>query len=113
MDIQKFAIFMSGSSYLFHNLTLTAMDISSLIICAGVGLVVFYITSRAWGLSKDAGHLPLPPGPKGLPLIGNLNDLPGPGVFEAEHWLKHKELYGSPPTSSPKQLQSGEILTNT
>ncbi|KAI6083793.1 putative cytochrome P450 oxidoreductase OrdA-like protein [Hypoxylon rubiginosum] len=86
------------------------MDISSLIICAGVGLVVFYITSRAWGLSKDAGHLPLPPGPKGLPLIGNLNDLPGPGVFEAEHWLKHKELYG--PISSITVMGQTMVIVN-
>lgn len=38
---------------------------------------------------------PPPPGPKGLPLVGNLNDLPAPGMLEAHHWLKHKELYGA------------------
>lgn len=30
-----------------------------------------------------------------MPFVGNLNDLPKPGVLEAHHWLKHKDLYGS------------------
>jgi hypothetical protein len=37
---------------------------------------------------------PSPPGPKGLPLLGNLNDLPTPDALEAHHWLEHKKLYG-------------------
>jgi hypothetical protein len=40
----------------------------------------------------SAHQLPLPPGPKGLPLLGNINDLPGPGVVESYHWAKHKNL---------------------
>lgn len=36
----------------------------------------------------------LPPGPKGLPIIGNLLDLPAGGTQEWQHWLKHKDLYG-------------------
>ena len=43
---------------------------------------------------RTSTRAPLPPGPKGLPLLGNLNDLPQPGVLEAHHWLKHKDLYG-------------------
>ncbi|KAF5601062.1 oxidoreductase [Fusarium pseudocircinatum] len=72
---------------------------------------------------------PLPPGPKGPHLIGNLNDLPPPGVFEAHHWLKFKDLYGAthsenrvhsePPTdndqdlsalSRPKIMMAGEMV---
>jgi hypothetical protein len=37
---------------------------------------------------------PLPPGPKGIPILGNLADLPPSGSKEWEHWLKHKALYG-------------------
>jgi hypothetical protein len=34
------------------------------------------------------------PGPRGLPLLGNIQDLPPPDVPEYQHWLKHKDLYG-------------------
>ncbi|KAL3458739.1 putative cytochrome P450 oxidoreductase OrdA-like protein [Aspergillus heterothallicus] len=47
-------------------------------------------------LSPRAPQLvaPLPPGPKPLPLVGNLRDLPAPDTEEWVHWLKHKDLYG-------------------
>lgn len=43
---------------------------------------------------KDTNNLPLPPGPKGLPIIGNIQHLPPPGMPEYIHWAKHKPLYG-------------------
>jgi cytochrome P450 len=43
---------------------------------------------------NNTNKLPLPPGPKGLPLLGNVNDLPPPGSKEYLHWLNHKDLYG-------------------
>lgn len=38
---------------------------------------------------------PLPPGPGGFLLLGNINDMPKPGEPEWEHWLQHKDLYGT------------------
>ena len=58
-----------------------------------VGLAVFYAVGRSRRVRTSL--LPLPPGPKGIPLLGNINDLPGPGILECYHWAKHKDLYGS------------------
>lgn len=68
------------------------MPSSSAVFCLVLGLATLYAVVRR---SRNANRAPLPPGPKGLPLLGNLNDLPKPGVLEAHHWLKHKDLYGS------------------
>ena len=73
---EKFAI-MAGQ--------LTNMD-----LLVGVGGLVagaYFLASKR---SKTPGSLP--PGPKPLPLIGNMLDLPK--GKEWEHWVKHKELYG-------------------
>lgn len=60
-------------------------------------LIALAIAYAAWSILgfKTAGRPPLPPGPKGFPLLGNINDLPPPGELEARHWLKHKRLYGA------------------
>lgn len=71
------------------------MAISSFIISLGIGIAIAFVFRFVLGAFKGAGRPPRPPGPKGQPLVGNLNDLPKPGVIEAHHWLKHKELYGS------------------
>jgi hypothetical protein len=50
--------------------------------CSVLYLVIANIRSKG----------PLPPGPRGLPFIGNALDMPKD--YEWLHWAKHKELYG-------------------
>lgn len=42
---------------------------------------------------SKTGHR-VPPGPKPLPIIGNVFDLPPKGEPEFLHWFKHKDTYG-------------------
>lgn len=70
----------------------------------GLVLVLFIVRKLFFAKSK----LPLPPGPKGIPIFGNIGDLPPPGVTEWEHWRSHKDLYG--PISSVTVLGTTIIL---
>ena len=70
------------------------MDTFVLPLSLCIGLIVVYVLGKILG-SGGTARPPLPPGPKGLPVVGNLDALPKPGIFEAHHWLKHKELYGT------------------
>lgn len=45
-------------------------------------------------ISRNPDRLPLPPGPKPLPLLGNILDFPPGDAPEFYHWLKHKDAYG-------------------
>ncbi|QYT01221.1 Cytochrome P450 oxidoreductase OrdA-like protein [Trichoderma simmonsii] len=58
-------------------------------IVALIGLLVYHQYFR-----KKNVLLSLPPGPKGLPILGNILDLPPPEIPEFQHWLKFKDLYG-------------------
>ncbi|KAJ4267248.1 hypothetical protein NW762_003351 [Fusarium torreyae] len=82
------------------------LEFSTLALGVGVGLVI-YLGLRTL---DDYKRPPLPPGPKGLPLVGNVNDLPPPGMLEAHHWVKHKELYG--PVSSVTVMGQTIVIIN-
>lgn len=71
------------------------LQIGSLAISFMIGLVVSLTASYIYTKTIKK-RPPLPPGPKGWPLVGNINDLPPPGVREWEFWHEHKEKYGEP-----------------
>jgi hypothetical protein len=75
------------------------------IAIAAITIVILYMISRQ---TQGKNSRPLPPGPTGIPLLGNLNDMPKPGVLECHHWLKHKDLYG--PISSVTVLGQTIVL---
>ncbi|KPM41882.1 O-methylsterigmatocystin oxidoreductase [Neonectria ditissima] len=52
----------------------------------GIVLYLLYLRKKA--------HPTLPPGPKPLPIIGNITDLPSGRTPEYQHWLKFKDAYG-------------------
>ncbi|RCI11825.1 hypothetical protein L249_7513 [Ophiocordyceps polyrhachis-furcata BCC 54312] len=66
------------------------------------------IVSRSW--RRKGVVLRLPPGPKPLPLVGNIRDLPPKGVPEFQHWLAHKDIYG--PVSSVTVLGQTIVIIN-
>lgn len=70
---------------------------------ASIGFIIYHQFFR----KKDA-LLSLPPGPKGLPIIGNLLDLPPTGTPEFQHWLKFRGLYG--PLSSVTVLGQTMVI---
>ncbi|PVH89423.1 OrdA protein [Cadophora sp. DSE1049] len=51
-----------------------------------------YVIVRYFNGRTNRGKLP--PGPRGIPPLGNINDFPPANVPEFQHWLKHKDLYG-------------------
>jgi hypothetical protein len=71
------------------------------------GLWIFSIFRRR---SQNQYAQPLPPGPKGIPFLGNVNDMPKPGMLECHHWLQHKDLYG--PISSLTVLGQTFVIIN-
>ncbi|KAL9567214.1 hypothetical protein ACKAV7_008644 [Fusarium commune] len=66
------------------------MSTSLIIVTAILASLSFLLVKHIQRPQK----LPLPPGPKGLPLLGNIRDLPPPGTLEWPHWQSQKEKYG-------------------
>ncbi|KAJ4190449.1 hypothetical protein NW767_011271 [Fusarium falciforme] len=70
-----------------------------------LGVILWRLSVR-WKAPRD-----LPPGPKPLPLVGNIFDLPPPSVPEYQHWIKFKDTYG--PLSSVTVLGTNMILVHS
>ncbi|KXH38769.1 hypothetical protein CNYM01_03503 [Colletotrichum nymphaeae SA-01] len=62
----------------------------TLIYSGAIVLLCYIIFNRIQQRTRG----PLPPGPRGLPLLGNILDLPPSGTIEWVHWQKHKKQYG-------------------
>jgi hypothetical protein len=68
---------------------------------------ILYVINRR--LQKKNAR-PLLPGPEGIPILGNTNDMAKPGMLECHPWLQHKDLYD--PISSVTILGQTFIIIN-
>jgi hypothetical protein len=80
----------------------------SIVAVVTIGLAAYIL--RRFFFDQRGGLAPLPPGPPGIPILGNLTDLPPPGVPEYDHWLGHKDIYG--PISSVTVLGQTLLIIN-
>ncbi|KAF5664654.1 oxidoreductase [Fusarium circinatum] len=60
--------------------------LSIVLSLVGIALAILYIRTRP--------RKKLPPGPKPLPILGNIRDMPDGTTPEYQHWIKFKDLYG-------------------
>ncbi|KAJ6786859.1 hypothetical protein PWT90_11132 [Aphanocladium album] len=74
-------------------------------VALGLCILIYQLFSRHNTARRD-----LPPGPKPLPIVGNIRDFPPTGAVEYRHWLKHKDLYG--PISTVGALGKRLILVH-
>ncbi|EJT76779.1 hypothetical protein GGTG_06694 [Gaeumannomyces tritici R3-111a-1] len=103
----------SLNSLLPNPLSQMFLEIIQVPLWVFLALPVIAHVARSWISSWRQGSrskLPLPPGPKPVPLLGNINDLPKPGVIEYTHWLTHREKYG--PISCVTILGNTLVLAN-
>jgi hypothetical protein len=70
-----------------------------------VSLLLLTFIGFRWALDKRRR---LPPGPRGLPFIGNAFDLPK--SYEWLHWAKQKDLYGTGHCTSSLRLYLTQTL---
>ncbi|KAL7799316.1 cytochrome P450 [Trichoderma afarasin] len=81
---------------------------SNFVIAQGIIVLIGVLVYSLFFRKKRGTLLPLPPGPKPLPILGNIRDGPPPGVPEFEHWLTFKDKYG--PINSMSVLGQTVIL---
>ncbi|KAF8075301.1 cytochrome P450 oxidoreductase [Lyophyllum atratum] len=79
-------------------------DANPIILGLSGGLAVLSL----YLFSQKIRNRSLPPGPRGLPIVGNMFDMPK--EYEWEHWAKHKDLYG--PISTVNVLSTRVIIIN-
>ncbi|KAG6827504.1 hypothetical protein H0H92_011524 [Tricholoma furcatifolium] len=72
-------------------------------ISGGLAILALYLFTEKLRRGSQ-----LPPGPRGLPIIGNMFDMPK--EYEWKHWAKHKDLYG--PISTVNVLSTRVVIIN-
>lgn len=65
-----------------------------MVLTTAVWVMIALAVYLFYRLSKGESPLKQIPGPKALPILGNIADFPPAGIPEYQHWLKHKDLYG-------------------
>lgn len=78
------------------------------VIWQAIVAIIFGTASYLAFFKKSSKNLPLPPGPKPLPIVGNIFDLPPSGGIDHLHWLQFKDKYG--PISSVTTLGQTVVL---
>ena len=73
-------------------------------------LLVFIALASGVILMRQDKHN-LPPGPKGFPILGNIQDLPTKKIPKHNHWIKHNKEY-SPITSVTIMGQTLVVIHN-
>ncbi|KAL6832819.1 cytochrome P450 [Trichoderma camerunense] len=81
---------------------------SNFVIAQGIIVLIGVLVYSLFFRKKRGALLPLPPGPKPIPILGNIRDGPPPGVPEFEHWVTFKDKYG--PINSVSVLGQTAIL---
>lgn len=88
-----------GGAFLDFTSMITTIFPSDLLLGAATAVLTLFLIHK-W-LDRRP-KLPLPPGPKPWPILGNIEDMPPKGQEEGKHWLKHMDIYG--PISSVTTL---------
>ncbi|KAL6802250.1 cytochrome P450 [Trichoderma sp. SZMC 28012] len=81
---------------------------SNFIIAQGIIVLIGVLVYSLFFRRKRDALLPLPPGPKPLPILGNIRDGPPKGVPDFLHWLTFKDKYG--PISSLTVLGQTAVI---
>ena len=71
-----------------------------------LAIIFSFVFIRSWLSWRKRRVNPLPPGPRGLPIIGNILDMPGENEFEvARQWGEKYGAHAIKPTLSETAFQ--------